>query len=74
MKNQELNIQLSISAGLTWPIREHWSHLTKKTTRRCLSDNIGALKIRIQRSPSRDLNMRYFIESISVEDEDEDIF
>ena len=33
-------------------------------------DNIGALKTRIQRLQSEDLNMRDLIESISVEDED----
>ena len=70
MRNQELKIQLSISAGLTCPIRELWSNLTKTTTRRCLSDNIGALKTRIQRLQSSDLNMRDLIESISAEDED----
>ena len=40
------------------------------STRRCLSDNIGALNTRIQRLQSGDLNMRDLIESISVEDED----
>ena len=54
----------------TCPIREFWSNLTKTTTRRWLSDNIGALKTRIQRLQSSDLNMRDLIESISAEDED----
>ena len=61
MKNQELKIRLSISAGLTCPIRELWSNLTKTTTRRWLSDNIGALKTQIQRLQSSDLNMRDLI-------------
>ena len=52
------------------PIREFWSNLTKTTKRRWLSDNIGALKTRIQRLQSSDLNMRDLIESISAEDED----
>ena len=54
----------------TCPIHEFWSNLTKITTRRCLSDNICALKTRIQRLQSGDLNNRDLIESISVEDED----
>ena len=54
----------------TCPIREFWSNLTKTTTRRWLFDNIGALKTRIQRLQSSDLNMRNLIESISAEDED----
>jgi len=66
--------KLAHIAGLlkihTCPIREFWSNLTKTTTRRCLSDNISALKTRIQRLQSGDLNMRDLIESISVEDED----
>ena len=54
----------------TCPIHEFWSNLTKTTTRRWLSDNIGALKTRFQRFQSSDLNMRDLIESISAEDED----
>ena len=65
-----MKIQLSISARLTCPIRELLSNLTKTTTHRCLSDDIGALKTRIQRLQSRDLNMRDLVEIISVEDED----
>ena len=53
----------------TCPIREFWSNLTKTTTRRW-SDNIGAMKTRIQRLQSSDLNMRDLIENISAEDED----
>ena len=53
----------------TCPIREFWSNLTKITTRRWLFDNIGALKTRIQRLQSSDLNMRDLIENISAEDE-----
>ena len=49
MKDPELNIQLAISTGLTCPIRELWSNLTKTTTRRGFSDKIGELKARIQR-------------------------
>ena len=52
MKDPELKIQLAISAGLTCPIRELWSNLTKTTTRRGLSDKIGELKARIQRLES----------------------
>ena len=70
MKNQELKIQLAISAGLTCPIRELWTNLTKTTTRRCLSDNIDALRTRTQRLQSGELNIRDLIESISVGDED----
>ena len=70
MKNQELKIQLAISTGLTCPIRELWTNLTKTTTRRGLSDRIGALKTRIQRLESDELNIRDLIESISVEDKD----
>ena len=54
----------------TCPIRKFWSNLTKTTTRRWLSDNIGALKTRIQRLQSSDLNTRDLIENISAEDED----
>ena len=43
MKDPELNIQLAISTGLTCPIRELWSNLTKTTTRRGFSDKIGEL-------------------------------
>ena len=70
MKNQELKIQLAISAGLTCPIRELWTNLTKTTTCRCLSDNIDALRTRIQRLENGELNIRDLIESISVGDED----
>ena len=70
MKNQELKTQLAISAGLTCPIRELWSNLTKTTTRRGLSDKIGALKTRIQRLETGELNINDLIESISVEDDD----
>jgi len=45
----------------TCPIRKFWSNLTKTTTRRWLSDNIDALKTRIQRLQSSDLNMRDLI-------------
>ena len=70
MKNQELKTQLAISAGLTCPIRELWSNLTKTTTRRGLSDKIGALKTRIQRLETGELKINDLIESISVEDDD----
>ena len=70
MKNQELKIQLAISAGLTCPIRELWSNLTKTTSRRGLSEKIGALKTRIQRLEGDELSIRDLIESISVGDED----
>ena len=70
MKNQQLKIQLAISAGLTCPIRELWTNLTKTTTRRCLSDNIDALRTRIERLKNGELNIRDLIESISVGDED----
>ena len=70
IKNQELKIQLAISAGLTCPIRELLTNLTEITTRRCLSDNFDALRTRIQRLESRELNIRDLIESISAGDED----
>ena len=70
MKNQELKIQLAISAGLTCPIRELWTNLTKTTTRRSLSDNIDALRTRIERLQNGELNIRDLIESISVGDQD----
>ena len=70
MKNQELKTQLAISAGLTCPIRELWSNLTKTTTRRGLSDKIGALKTRIQRLETGELKINDLIESISVQDDD----
>jgi len=54
----------------TCPIREFWSNLTNTTIRRWMSDNIGAMKTRIQRLQSSNLNMRDLIESISAEDED----
>ena len=69
MKDPELKIQLAISAGLTCPIRELWSNLTKTTTRRCLSDKIGELKARIQRLESGELEIIDMIKSISVGDE-----
>ena len=72
--HKEISQCLANIAGLlkihTRPIRKFWSNLTKTTTRRWLSDNIGALKTRIQRLQSSDLNMRDLIESISAEDED----
>ena len=43
IKNEELKIQLAISADLTCPIRELWSCLTKTTTRPDLSDNISKM-------------------------------
>ena len=67
---EELKIQLAISAGLTCPIRELWSNLTKTTTRRDLSDNIVALKARLERLKNDELNIIQLIESISVNDED----
>ncbi len=69
LKNPELKIQLAISAGLTCPIRELWTNLTKTTTRRGLSDKISALKARIQRLDSGELEICHFIASISVEDD-----
>ena len=70
MKEPELKIQLAISAGLTCPIRELWTNLTKTTTRRGLSDKIGDLKARIQRLESGELKIIDLIKSISVGDAD----
>ena len=61
---------MAISAGLTCPIRELWSNLTKTTTRRDLSDNIVPLKARLERLKNDELNIIQLIESISVKDED----
>ena len=63
-------IQLAISAGLTCPIRELWSNLTKTTTRRDLSDNIVALKAQLKRLKNDELSIIQLIEGISVNDED----
>ena len=46
------------------------TNLIKITTRRCLSDNIDALRTRIQRLEKGELNIPDLIESILVEDED----
>jgi len=54
----------------TCPIREIWSNLAKTTTRRDLSDNIVALKARLERLKNDELNINQLIESISVNDED----
>ena len=70
MKNEELKIQLAISAGLTCQIRELWSHLTKTTTRRRLSESIVALKARLDCLKNDELNIIQLITSISVDDED----
>ena len=70
MKDPELNIQLAISTGLTCPIRELWSNLTKTTTRRGFSDKIGELKARIQRLESGELKIIDLIGRISVNDAD----
>ena len=69
MKNEELKIQVAISAGLTCLIRELWSNLTK-TTRRDLSGNIVVLKARLQCLKNDELNIIQLIESISVNDEE----
>ena len=69
MKNKELKIQLAISAGLTYQIRELWSHLTKTTTRRRLSESIVALKARLDCLKNDELNIIQLITSISVDDE-----
>ena len=61
MKNEELKIQVAISAGLTCLIRELWSNLTK-TTRRDLSGNIVVLKARLQRLK----NATYFLKPIET--------
>ena len=67
---EEFKIQVAISAGLTCPIRELWSNLTKTTTRRDLSDNIVALKAQLKRLKNDELSIIQLIESISVNDED----
>ena len=69
MKNKELKIQLAISAGLSYQIRELWSHLTKTTTRRRLSESIVALKARLDCLKNDELNIIQLITSISVDDE-----
>ena len=70
MKDPALKIQLAISVGLTCPIRELWSNLTKTTTRRGSSDKIGEVKARIQRLESGELKIIDLIGSISVNDAD----
>ena len=68
LKNHELKIQLAIISSLT--CRELWTNLTKTTTRRGLSEKISALKARIQRLDSGELEICQLIASISVEDDD----
>ena len=68
MKNSSLKEELTIMAGLACLIRQLWTHLTMKSTRRELSSKISMLDELIHKLKSNDASIIDLIKDTNVDD------